>query len=196
MEKSVPATMEVICGSMFCGKTEELIRRLRRAIIAKNHVQVFKPVIDDRYVVEKVYSHAGIEIDANPLSEITELYNYLHEDTTVVGIDEAQFFGPEIVEIAMDLVDHHGIRVILAGLDQDFRGEPFGSMPTLMSLAERVDKLNAICMVCGGPATRTQRLVNGKPAHYDDPLVIVGTSEMYEARCRKHHEVPGKPGHK
>ncbi len=196
MEKSVPATMEVICGSMFCGKTEELIRRLRRAIIAKNHVQVFKPVIDDRYVVEKVYSHAGIEIDAYPLGEITELYDFLHEDTTVVGIDEAQFFGPEIVEIATDLVDHHGIRVILAGLDQDFRGEPFGSMPTLMSLAERVDKLNAICMVCGGPATRTQRLVNGKPAHYDDPLVIVGTSEMYEPRCRKHHEVPGKPGHK
>lgn len=194
MGKSVPATMEVICGSMFCGKTEELIRRLRRAIIAKNHVQVFKPVIDDRYVVEKVYSHAGIEIDANPLSEITELYNYLHEDTTVVGIDEAQFFGPEIVDIAMDLVDNRGIRVILAGLDQDFRGEPFGSMPTLMALAERVDKLNAICMVCGGPATRTQRLVDGKPAHYNDPLVIVGTSEMYEARCRKHHEVPGKPG--
>lgn len=193
MQENATASMEVICGSMFCGKTEELIRRLRRAIIARNHVQVFKPVIDDRYVVEKVHSHAGIEIDAYPIDKITELYDYLKDDTTVVGIDEAQFFGPEIVDIAEDLVNR-GIRVILAGLDQDFRGEPFGSMPILMAKAERVDKLNAICMVCGGPACRTQRLVNGKPANYNDPLVIVGTSEMYEARCRKHHEVPGKPG--
>ena len=175
MNEFEPATMEVICGSMFCGKTEELIRRLRRAIIAKRHVQVFKPAIDNRYVVEKVHSHAGIEIDAIP----------------IIGIDEAQFFTPDIVEICEDLVNR-GIRVILAGLDTDFRGEPFGSMPVLMARAERVDKLNAICMVCGEAASRTQRLVNGEPAHYDDPLVIVGTSEMYEARCRKHHVVPGK----
>lgn len=191
MNEFEPATMEVICGSMFCGKTEELIRRLRRAIIAKRHVQVFKPAIDNRYVVEKVHSHAGIEIDAIPIDQISDVYKYLKADTNVIGIDEAQFFTPDIVEISEDLVNR-GIRVILAGLDTDFRGEPFGSMPVLMARAERVDKLNAICMVCGEAASRTQRLVNGEPAHYDDPLVIVGTSEMYEARCRKHHVVPGK----
>ena len=191
MNEFEPATMEVICGSMFCGKTEELIRRLRRAIIAKRHVQVFKPAIDNRNVVEKVHSHAGIEIDAIPIDQISDVYKYLKADTNVIGIDEAQFFTPDIVEISEDLVNR-GIRVILAGLDTDFRGEPFGSMPVLMARAERVDKLNAICMVCGEAASRTQRLVNGEPAHYDDPLVIVGTSEMYEARCRKHHVVPGK----
>ena len=191
MNEFEPASMEVICGSMFCGKTEELIRRLRRAIIARKNVQVFKPSIDDRYVVEKVHSHAGIEIDAIPIDDISEIYQYLKDDTNVIGIDEAQFFSPKIVEIGEDLVNR-GIRVIFAGLDTDFRGEPFGSMPILMAKAERVDKLNAICMVCGEPASRTQRLVNGKPANYNDPLVIVGTSEMYEARCRKHHIVPGK----
>ncbi len=192
MNEFEPATMEVICGSMFCGKTEELIRRLRRAIIAKKNVQVFKPAIDNRYVVEKVHSHAGIEIDAIPIDDIKDIYKYLKEDTNVIGIDEAQFFSSEIVQIGEDLVNR-GIRVIFAGLDTDFRGEPFGSMPILMARAEHVDKLQAICMVCGGPASRTQRLVNGKPANYNDPLVIVGTSDMYEARCRKHHEVPGKP---
>ena len=176
---------------MFCGKTEELIRRLRRAIIAKRNVQVFKPAIDNRYVVEKVHSHAGIEIDAIPIDDITDIYKHLKEDTNVIGIDEAQFFSDKIIEVGEDLVNR-GIRVIFAGLDTDFRGEPFGAMPMLMARAERVDKLNAICMVCGGPASRTQRLVDGKPANYNDPLVIVGTSEMYEARCRKHHIVPGK----
>ena len=146
MSEFEPATMEVICGSMFCGKTEELIRRLRRAIIAKKNVQVFKPAIDDRYVVEKVHSHAGIEIDAIPIDNITEVYKYLKEDTNVIGIDEAQFFGPEIVQIGEDLVNR-GIRVIFAGLDTDFRGEPFGSMPILMARAERVYKLHAICIV-------------------------------------------------
>jgi len=191
MNEFEPASMEVICGSMFCGKTEELIRRLRRAIIAKRNVQVFKPAIDNRYVVEKVHSHAGIEIDAIPIDDITDIYKHLKEDTNVIGIDEAQFFSDKIIEVGEDLVNR-GIRVIFAGLDTDFRGEPFGAMPMLMARAERVDKLNAICMVCGGPASRTQRLVDGKPANYNDPLVIVGTSEMYEARCRKHHIVPGK----
>ena len=191
MNEFEPASMEVICGSMFCGKTEELIRRLRRAIIARKKVQVFKPAIDNRYTVEKVHSHAGMEIDAVPIDDINEIYKYLKDDTDVIGIDEAQFFSPDIVTVAEDLVNR-GKRLIFAGLDTDFRGEPFGSMPILMAKAERVDKLNAICMVCGEPACRTQRLVNGQPAHYDDPLVIVGTSEMYEARCRKHHEVPGK----
>ncbi len=191
MNEFEPASMEVICGSMFCGKTEELIRRLRRAIIARKKVQVFKPAIDNRYTVEKVHSHAGMEIDAVPIDDINDIYKYLEDDTDVIGIDEAQFFSPDIVTVAEDLVNR-GKRLIFAGLDTDFRGEPFGSMPILMAKAERVDKLNAICMVCGEPACRTQRLVNGKPANYDDPLVIVGTSEMYEARCRKHHEVPGK----
>ncbi len=191
MNEFEPASMEVICGSMFCGKTEELIRRLRRAIIARKKVQVFKPAIDNRYTVEKVHSHAGMEIDAVPIDDINDIYKYLKDDTDVIGIDEAQFFSPDIVTVAEDLVNR-GMRLIFAGLDTDFRGEPFGSMPILMAKAERVDKLNAICMVCGEPACRTQRLVNGQPAHYDDPLVIVGTSEMYEARCRKHHEVPGK----
>ena len=191
MNEFEPASMEVICGSMFCGKTEELIRRLRRAIIAKRNVQVFKPAIDNRYVVEKVHSHAGIEIDAIPIDDITDIYKHLKEDTNVIGIDEAQFFSDKIIEVGEDLVNR-GIRVIFAGLDTDFRGEPFGAMPVLMARAERVDKLNAICMVCGDSASRTQRLVNGEPARYDDPLVIVGTAEMYEARCRKHHIVPGK----
>ena len=191
MNEFEPASMEVICGSMFCGKTEELIRRLRRAIIARKKVQVFKPAIDNRYTVEKVHSHAGMEIDDVPIDDINDIYKYLEDDTDVIGIDEAQFFSPDIVTVAEDLVNR-GKRLIFAGLDTDFRGEPFGSMPILMAKAERVDKLNAICMVCGEPACRTQRLVNGQPAHYDDPLVIVGTSEMYEARCRKHHEVPGK----
>ena len=191
MVKNSPGTIEVICGSMFCGKTEELIRRLRRAIIAKNQVQVFKPIIDNRYVVERVHSHAGIEIDAAPISDIKEIYDLLDPKTSVVGIDEAQFFSDDIVTVVDDLSEK-GIRVVLAGLDMDFRGEPFGMMPVLMSKAEKVDKLYAICMVCGEPATRTQRLVDGKPANYHDPIVIVGASEMYEARCRKHHIVPGK----
>jgi thymidine kinase len=113
----------------------------------------------------------------------------MEPDTTVIGIDEAQFFDDGILEVTRQLADR-GIRVLVAGLDQDFRGEPFGPMPALMSKAEQVDKLRAICMVCGEPASRTQRLVNGRPARYDDPVVIVGASEMYEARCRQHHEVP------
>ncbi len=191
MGKHSPGTIEVICGSMFCGKTEELIRRLRRAIIAKNHVQVFKPIIDNRYVVERVHSHAGLEIDAYPIANINEIYDRLDPETTVIGIDEAQFFGDDIVRVVDDLSEQ-GHRIVLAGLDMNFRGEPFGMMPILMAKAEKVDKLYAICMVCGEPATRTQRLVDGSPANYHDPIVIVGASELYEARCRKHHIVPGK----
>jgi thymidine kinase len=182
-------SIEVITGSMFCGKTDELIRRLRRATIARQKVQVFKPVIDNRYSVEKVTSHAGGEYDAIPIQDVQNILEKLDPDTTVVGIDEAQFFNNEIIPITQKLADR-GLRVIIAGLDTDFRGEPFGPIPTLMAKAEIVDKLHAICMVCGEPASRTQRLVNGQPAHYDDPVVIVGASEMYEARCRQHHEVP------
>jgi thymidine kinase len=179
-------SIEVITGSMFCGKTDELIRRLRRASIARQKVQVFKPAIDTRYTVEKVKSHAGSEFDAIPIQQSTEIQKLLHPDTTVVAVDEAQFMDVEIIKIAQELADR-GLRVIIAGLDTDFRGEPFGPMPTLMAEAEVVDKL---CMVCGEDASRTQRLVNGKPARYDDPVVIVGAAELYEARCRLHHEVP------
>lgn len=181
-------SVEVITGSMFCGKTDELIRRLRRAAIARQKVQVFKPAIDTRYAVEKVTSHAGTEFEAKPIEKAHQVLENLEEGVTVVAIDEAQFFDDEIIPIVQQLADR-GIRVIVAGLDTDFRGEPFGPMPVLMAQAERVDKLQAICMVCGEPATRTQRLVNGQPAHYNDPVVIVGAAEMYEARCRQHHVV-------
>ncbi len=182
-------SIEVICGSMFSGKTDELIRRLVRATIAKQKVQVFKPAIDVRYAVEKVASHAGSTFDAIPVGNASEIRLKLDQDTTVVGIDEAQFFDPEVVSVARELATR-GVRVLVAGLDTDFRGEPFGSMPILMSEAEHVSKLHAICMVCGDDASRTQRLVNGQPARYDDPVVIVGASELYEARCRQHHEAP------
>jgi thymidine kinase len=182
-------SIEVICGSMFSGKTDELIRRLVRAKIARQKVQVFKPAIDVRYAEGKVTSHAGADFDAIPVREAKEIPDRLDQDTTVVAIDEAQFMNPDLVEVVQALAER-GVRVLVAGLDMDFRGEPFGPMPLLMSKAERVDKLHAICMVCGDEASRTQRLVNGKPARYDDPVVIVGAAEMYEARCRLHHEVP------
>jgi thymidine kinase len=187
--KHETGSIEIITGSMFCGKTEELIRRLRRATIARQRVQVFKPAIDNRYAVEKVTSHSGSEFDAKPITNVSDLPNLLVPETTVVGLDETQFFTQEIIPMVQELADR-GIRVIVAGLDTDFRGEPFGPMPVLMAEAERVDKLHAICMVCGEAASRTQRLINGKPAHYDDPIVIVGASELYEARCRQHHIVP------
>jgi thymidine kinase len=174
---------------MFSGKTDELIRRLVRATIAKQKVQVFKPAIDVRYAAEKVTSHTGSNFDAIPVANAAEIREKVDEDTTVIGIDEAQFFDPEIIQVAQELAAK-GIRVLAAGLDMDFKGEPFGPIPVLMSLAEDVSKLHAICMVCGDEASRTQRLVNGKPARYDDPIVIVGASEMYEARCREHHKVP------
>jgi thymidine kinase len=182
-------SLEIITGSMFCGKTDELIRRLRRATIARQKVQVFKPAIDNRYAVEKVTSHAGSEFDALPIRTAREILDYLNKDTTVIAVDECQFFDDTIIDICRKLADQ-GLRVIIAGLDTDFRGEPFGPMPVLMAQAERVDKLHAICMVCGESAARTQRLVDGRPAHYDEPVVVVGAAEMYEARCREHHEVP------
>lgn len=187
--KHVKGSLEVITGSMFCGKTDELIRRLRRATIARQNVQVFKPSIDIRYAVEKVMSHAGAEFEAMPVENSAEILENLADDITVVAIDEAQFFDPDIVSVARELADR-GLRVIAAGLDMDFRAEPFGPMPALMAEAEEVSKLRAICMVCGEEASRTQRLVNGEPACYDDPIVIVGADELYEARCREHHEVP------
>ena len=182
-------SVEVITGSMFCGKTDEMIRRLRLAIIAKHKVQVFKPSIDTRYATEKLASHAGTKFEATPVKDPNQIRDLMEEDTTVVAIDEAQFFHESICDVVQELaVD--GRRVIVGGLDTDFRAEPFGCMPKLMAQAERVDKLHAICMVCGEAASRTQRLINDEPAHYNDPIVVVGASEMYEARCREHHVVP------
>jgi thymidine kinase len=185
-------SIEVITGSMFSGKTDELIRRLRRARIARQQVQVFKPVIDNRYALEKVTSHAGSEFEATPVAESRQILARLLPGTTVVAVDEAQFFDLAVPDVCQTLAAK-GIRVIAAGLDQDFRGEPFGPMPRLLALAEDVLKLHAICVVCAAPASRTQRLIDGRPAHYHDPVVLVGASEMYEARCREHHEVPGRP---
>ncbi len=184
--------VELICGSMFSGKSEELIRRVRRATYANLVVHVFKPAIDDRYEKEAVVSHNGASIIARPIKAVEDLMEHIDENVDIVGIDEAQFFDASIVTIVEQLADM-GIRVIVAGLDTDFRGEPFGSMPELMALSESVTKLNAICPICGSPASRTQRLINGQPASYDDPIILVGASESYEPRCRHHHEVPNKP---
>lgn len=181
--------IEIICGSMFSGKTEELIRRVRRAIIARQHVQVFKPQIDHRYGIEQVTSHNGQNVKALPVPKAAEILNSLSPDTTVVAIDEVQFFDAEIVTVTEQLAAK-GIRILIAGLDTDFRGEPFGSMPALLCRAEEVTKLRAICVVCGDSACRTQRLVDGTPAYYDDPVILVGAQESYEPRCREHHMVP------
>lgn len=181
--------VEVICGSMFSGKTEELIRRVRRAQIARQQVQVFKPGIDTRYAVERVTSHDGQDYDARPCTSSTEVAQGIAPETTVVAIDEAQFFDHGLADVVEKLASH-GVRVIVAGLDLDFRGEPFGPMPQLLSRAEEVTKLHAICVICGEEACRTQRLVNGQPARYDDPVIMVGAAEAYEARCREHHVVP------
>lgn len=180
--------IEVICGSMFSGKTEELIRRVRRAEYARQRVQVFKPIIDDRFAVEKVYSHSGLNRGALPVQDSGSILQALEDGTEVVAIDEAQFFDPGIVDLCRRLAES-GKRVICAGLDLDFRAEPFGPMPQLMAEAESVDKLQAICLVCGAPASRTQRLVDGRPARYSDPIILVGATESYEARCRAHHEL-------
>jgi Thymidine kinase. len=181
--------IEVVTGPMFSGKSEELIRRIKRAKIAKQKVQVFKPAIDDRYSIDKVVSHNGDNMHAISIVKASEILTYAEEDTDVFAIDEVQFFDSEIVDIVKEIADS-GKRVICAGLDMDFRGEPFGPTPELMAIAEFVDKLTAICMKCGNPATRTQRLINGRPANYDDPIIMVGAKESYEARCRKCHEVP------
>ncbi|MAS34214.1 MAG: thymidine kinase [Anaerolineaceae bacterium] len=179
--------IEVICGSMFCGKTEELIRRIRRATIAKQKVQVFKHRLDNRYEgVAKVTSHTGQHLEAQHISHSSELLPLVAPETTVVAVDEVQFFDDNIIDVIQELASRE-IRVIVAGLDLDFRGEPFGTMPEILCLAEEVTKLRAICVVCGEPASRTQRLVNGEPAHYDDPIILVGAEESYEARCRQHH---------
>ena len=186
--------IEVVVGPMYSGKSEELIRRLKRAKIAKQNIIVFKPHIDDRYSKSDVVSHSGDSIEAIPIEKPSDIYDLIDEDIQVVGIDEVQFFDEDIVNIAVDLaicnqLADQGTRVIVAGLDMDFKGEPFGPTPRLLAVAEFVDKIQAICSVCGQPATRSQRLIDGKPARYDDPIIQVGAVESYEARCRKCHVV-------
>lgn len=184
--------VEVICGSMFSGKSEELIRRVRRATYGNLSVRVFKPALDNRYDKDSVVSHNGNSTIARPVNNSQEILENIDGSVDIIGIDEVQFFDESVVDVADELANK-GIRVIIAGLDTDFRAEPFGPMPKLMALSESVTKLNAICPVCGSPASRTQRLINGKPASYDDPIILVGASESYEPRCRHHHEVPNKP---
>jgi thymidine kinase len=182
--------IEVIAGVMFSGKSEELIRRMRRAIIARKKVQVFKSHLDDRYSgIESLSTHDGITIPAHPIDSENEILRILEPDTDVVAIDEAQFLGDGIVDVSTYVADS-GVRVVLAGTDTDFRGEPFGPIPALLAVAEKVDKLHAICVKCGDLACRNQRLVDGKPAVYNSPIIQVGGLESYEARCRSCHEVP------
>jgi thymidine kinase len=184
--------IEVITGPMFAGKTEELIRRVKRLEYARQNIIVFKPTIDNRYSEGEVVSHNHNRTKSINIASSAEILQYVADDTDVVAIDEIQFLDEKAVDICEYLADH-GKRVIVSGLDRDFRGEPFSFMPKLLSLAEDVTKLTAICVVCHTPATRTQRILNGKPACYTDPIILVGASDSYEARCRHCHQVPGRP---
>ena len=184
--------IEVICGCMFAGKTEELIRRINVLSYARKNILVFKPKIDVRYSTTEIASHAGSKVPCIVISEAKEILNHVNYDTDVVAIDEVQFFDEDVVDICEYLADS-GLRVMVAGLDKDFRGEPFGVLPDLLTRAEFVTKLTAVCAKCGAPATRTQRIINGKPASFNDPIVLVGAKEAYEPRCRHCHEIVEKP---
>jgi thymidine kinase len=186
-------SLVVICGSMYAGKSEELIRRARRALYAKRVVQVFKPSIDTRYDETMVVTHMGARHEAAPAVSVSDLAAQIRPETQTVCIEEAQFFDDSIVELCVRLADE-GREVIAAGLDQDFRRRPFGPMPQLMALADEVVKLRAICMKCGRPASHTYREIDGRPAHFDDPVILVGAEEAYEARCRACHKLRGRKG--
>src|SRR5687768_12847568 len=182
--------IEVVCGVMFSGKSEELMRRVRRATLAKRRCQVFKSHLDERYGgIQSVGSHDGGKIVAEPISNSLELAERVRVDTEVVAIDEVQFLDAGVVDVVTDLANR-GVRVIMAGTDMDFRGNPFGPIPQLLAIAEVIDKLHAICVQCGQLATRNQRLINGQPAPAEGPTIQVGGLESYEARCRRCHEVP------
>jgi thymidine kinase len=174
--------IEVICGSMFSGKTEELIKRIRRAEYARQKIMVFKPIIDNRYDHENIVSHSQMQAPSIPISDASEIYEHLTEDVQIVAVDEAQFFDESLIGICNDLADR-GIRVIVAGLDQDYKGNPFGCMPQLLAIAEYVTKNLAICLKCGNPANRTQRTI------HSSEQILVGSTDSYEARCRNCHEV-------
>jgi thymidine kinase len=182
--------IEVVAGVMFSGKSEELMRRVRRATIARKRVQVFKSHLDARYGgLHRVSSHDGRMLEAVPIDSSAQIAQRVDPAAQVVAVDEAQFLDDGIVQLATDLAER-GRRVILAGTDTDFRGEPFGPMPQLLAVAEVVDKLHAICVLCGSPASRNQRLIGGRPAPYDSPTIMVGAADSYEARCRACHQVP------
>lgn len=183
-------SIEVVAGVMFSGKSEELLRRVRRALIARKRVQVFKSGLEDRCRgVHRIGTHDGRWIDAEPVHRSIQVVELLQRSTEVVAIDEAQFLDSGIVAVANHLADA-GLRVILAGTDMDFRGEPFGPIPELLAVAERIDKLQAICAVCGGLASRNQRLIDGMPAPAEGPTIQAGGAQSHEARCRRCHEVP------
>ncbi|MGD8496136.1 MAG: thymidine kinase [Gemmatimonadales bacterium] len=183
-------SIEVITGVMFSGKSEELLRRVRRALIARRNVQVFKSHLDDRYSgIQAISSHDGRVVEAHPVNEASQVASQIEPDTEVVAIDEVQFLDDAIVDVCNDLADR-GLRVIVSGTDMDFRGRPFGPIGPLLAIAEEIDKLHAICVKCGELATRNQRLIDGKPAPAEGPTIQVGGAESYEARCRRCHEVP------
>ncbi len=184
-------TLEVICGPMFSGKSEELIRRLQRTLYAKQTTIIFTPSIDTRYKANSISSHNGRTLKAVPIQNSSDMLKYIDEKTQVVGIDEVQFLSGNTIEIIMSIVNQ-GKRVICAGLDKTFKGEGFGIVPELLALADDVTKLSSICMVCGNEATYTQRLIDNKPASYNDPIILIGASDSYEPRCRKCYTIDKK----
>lgn len=192
MFKENKGSLEIVCGSMFSGKSEELIRRIRRAQFAQHKILVFKHSLDTRSTIEYVVSHNGAKLKAIAADNASLIGTLVTDDVDVIGIDEIQFFNDEIINIVCNLVEQ-GKRVIAAGLDLDFRGVPFGCMPTLMAIADSVTKLKAICMLCGKDAQYSQRLVNNAPAGYDDPIILVGAQESYQARCRDCHSIDKSP---
>ncbi len=184
--------VEVITGCMFAGKTEELIRRIKVLQYANKNIQVFKPQINNHDNNSQVISHAGQAINSIVVKRAVEILDYLTPESEIVVIDDAHFFDQDILYIC-DALAKRGLRVMVAGLDTDFRGEPFGVMPALLATAEFVTKLAAICTQCGAPATRTYRKINGEPAKYSDPIILLGAKESYEARCRHCHDVADQP---
>lgn len=184
--------IEIICGPMFAGKSEELIRRVTTLSFAHQKIKAFKPVIDDRYDKSAIASHQGSKYEAKAITDPKTILEEVTADTNVVAIDEVQFFDDSIVDVCEELANR-GIRVLAAGLDCDFRGIPFDNVAKLLARAEFITKLSAVCTICGCAATRTQRIIDGKPASYDDPIILVAAKESYEARCRKHHVVLNVP---
>ncbi len=189
MEYASSGSIEVIVGPMYAGKSEELIRRITRAQIAGLRVIALKPKLDDRYSINHIISHNGKQKDCVVVSSVAEIEALIAtEDFDVLAIDEVQFLEEDVISVCQRVADM-GKRVICSGLDMDFRAEPFANVAHLVAIAESVTKLTAICMTCKKPATRTQRLVNGEPAKYTDPIILVGAKESYEARCRSCHKV-------
>lgn len=185
-------SLEVICGSMFSGKTDELIRQIVRAQFAQLNTIIFKHCLDDRKTIEYIHSHNGKKLKAIAIENPQSILELVFEEVDVIGIDEIQFFDQNIINVVIDLIEK-GKRIIVAGLDLDFRGNPFGSVPALLAIADSVTKLCAVCVQCGDEAHFSQRLVNGKPASYEDQLIMAGAEEHYQARCRNCYEIDKAP---